>query len=132
MLKMILIFLGGGIGAAIRELLVFAGLTLHGHFPSGILGANLIAAFLIGLVTVLVAKNRPVDKDIQLLVITGIMGGLSTFSTLAWGTIELWKDPGQVWIGWLYLLISMGGGLVLVELGARLGRSFESSHSLNR
>lgn len=120
--KLILIFIGGGVGAAIRESFILIALTLHNNFPLGILAANLIAAFLIGLVTVLTAKNTRSDRNIQLFTVTGIMGGLSTFSTLIWGTLMLWQEQRQYWIGWLYLLISMGSGLVMVELGTRWGK----------
>ena len=121
--KIVLVFLGGAVGAAVRELLVLAGMTVHGHFPTGILGANLTAAFLIGLVTALTVKKDLIDQDIQLFVVTGMMGGLSTFSTLIWGTVMLVRDPGQAWIGWLYLAISLAAGLALVELGLRFGTS---------
>lgn len=121
--KMVLVFLGGAIGAAVREFLVLAGSTVHGHFPTAILGANLTAAFLIGLVTALTVKKNLIDQDIQLFVVTGIMGGLSTFSTLIWGTVILVREPGQAWIGWSYLAISMAAGLALVAIGLRLGTS---------
>ena len=121
--KIALVFLGGAIGAAVREFLVLGGSTFHGHFPSAILVANLTAAFLIGLVTALTVKKDLIDQDIQLFVVTGMMGGLSTFSTLIWGTVMLVREPGQAWIGWSYLAISLAAGLALVELGLRFGTS---------
>lgn len=123
------VFLGGAVGAAVREMFVLAGSTVHGHFPTGILTANLIAAFLIGLVTALTVKKNLFDADVRLLINTGVMGGLSTFSTMIWGTLMLVRDPEQVWVGASYLLISVFVGLVLVVLGHRLGTSLAASSS---
>jgi len=128
--KIVLVFLGGAIGAAVREFLVLVGSNFHDHFPTAILGANLTAAFLIGLATALTARKDPIDQDIQLFVVTGIMGGLSSFATLIWGTVMLVREPGQTWIGWSYLALSMAAGLALVELGLRLGKSLRGARAV--
>ncbi|MGP0594395.1 fluoride efflux transporter FluC [Nitrospira sp. T9] len=126
--QMILVFFGGAIGAAAREVTVVAGMNLHNHFPTAILGVNLTAAFLIGLVSALTEKNRPIDRSMQLFVNTGIMGGLSTFSTLIWGTLVLLVlEQRQIWIGITYLGISLIAGVALVELGLRFGASLKES-----
>lgn len=125
--KVILVFFGGAIGAVTREGIVLAGSNYHGHFPTAILAANLIAAFLIGLVAALAVKNVLITSNAQLFVSTGIMGGLSTFSTLIWGTVMLSREPGQAWIGLMYLLVSLVAGLALVELGLWLGASLRRS-----
>jgi len=127
--KVILVFFGGAIGAAAREFLVLAGSNLHGHFPTSILVANLMAALLIGLVTALAVKNGPIDDHVQLFVVTGIMGGMSTFSTLIWGTASLLWEPGQAWIGLIYLVVSLAAGLALVEIGLRVGTFLRGSRT---
>jgi fluoride exporter len=119
--KVILVFFGGAIGAVIRECIVLAGSTVHGHFPTSILVANLIAAFFIGFVAALAVEHSLIDGNLQLFISTGIMGGLSTFSTLIWGTVTLSQEPGQIWIGLTYLVGSLTAGLALVELGLWLG-----------
>jgi CrcB protein len=124
--KLILVFFGGAVGAAARELAVMIGHQFHGHFPTAILTVNLVAAFLIGLVTELAVENGPINQDVKLFTNTGMMGGLSTFSTLIWGTLILWGEPGQRLLGGVYLVIGVVAGLVLVELGLRLGRSMTS------
>jgi CrcB protein len=118
-----LVFFGGAVGAATRETVVLAAHQWHGHFPTAILTVNLIAAFLIGVVTALSGERGPLNDDLKLFANTGIMGGLSTFSTLVWGTLILWGDPSERSLGTIYLIISLIGGLALVELGLLLGRS---------
>jgi len=125
--KTLLVFLGGAIGAVSREFLVLAGSNVHGHFPTSILAANLTAAFLIGLVTALAVKKGTISKDVQLFATTGVMGGLSTFSTLIWGTVILMQAPGQAGIGVFYLVVSMVAGLALVQLGLSIGTSLRRS-----
>ena len=117
------VFIGGGVGAVAREFLILISNHLLGHNPRAILVANLTAAFLIGLAAVLTARNTPHNRLVRLFVVTGILGGLSSFSTLIWSTVEFWSEPHQIWIGLLYLVLSFGGGWILVELGRRIGQS---------
>ncbi|MDT3776768.1 CrcB family protein [Nitrospira sp. MA-1] len=120
--QMILVFLGGAIGAAMRETMVFAGMNFHNHYPTAILVANLTAAFFIGFVTALTGKNGPIERKTQLFYNTGMMGGMSTFSTLIWGTLVLLVlEQHQIWIGITYLVVSIMAGIALVQLGLRLG-----------
>lgn len=123
------VFIGGGIGAAGREFLILISDQLLGHNARAILVANLTAAFLIGLAAALTARNTAHNRWVRLFVITGILGGLSTFSTLIWSTVEYLREPGQVWIGLLYLVLSFGGGWILVELGRRVGPSMRQSRT---
>ncbi|GJL70516.1 MAG: putative fluoride ion transporter CrcB [Nitrospirales bacterium] len=120
--QMILVFLGGAIGAAMRETMVLTGMNFHNHFPMAILVANLTAAFCIGLVTTLTGENGPIERKAQLFFNTGMMGGMSTFSTLIWGTLVLLVlEQHQIWIGITYLVVSLVAGLALVQLGLKLG-----------
>ncbi len=116
-----LVLLGGGIGAAIRGGFVLAATHLHGPFPSAILVASLLAAFLIVLVVPLTRGGRHLSSGVRLFVATGIMGGLSTFSILMWGTLSLRDKPGGTWIGLSYLGASLALGLILFDFGLRLG-----------
>ena len=126
--QMILVFLGGAIGAGVRETMVFAGMNFHNHYPTAILVANLTAAFFIGFVTALTWKNGSIERDAQLFFNTGMMGGMSTFSTLIWGTVVLLVlEQKQIWIGITYLAVSLMAGLTLVHLGLWLGASLRGS-----
>jgi CrcB protein len=75
----IAITVAGGLGAVLRLLLS----RWHGGLPWGILAANTIASFLLGLFLNL-------DHS-QFLVLSALAGGLSTFSTFAGQTSTLWS-----------------------------------------
>jgi len=76
-----------GIGGALGSLLRWAlSLRLNGLFPAlppGTLLSNLIAGYLIGLAVAFFARAPHLSGEWRLFVITGLMGGLSTFSTFS-------------------------------------------------
>jgi hypothetical protein len=80
-----LVFVGGALGAMLRESAMLMVPNLADKFPLDILVANLVAAFLLGLVTAL-HRRQIVSEGAELLVGTGIAGGLSTFFELC-----LWR-----------------------------------------
>lgn len=116
----ILIFVGGAFGAICRELLMLAVPRLNDGFPMDIFAANIVAAFLLGLATSLFKQNR-INQYVHMMVATGIMGGLSTFSSWVFGAIEMMKDPLSILIAVCYLISSLVVGFVAVELGLILG-----------
>jgi CrcB protein len=68
------------------------GIVLNPLFPAvplGTLTSNLIAGFLIGVVTELLAEYVALSPEVRLLVITGFLGGLSTFSTFSAEVVAL-------------------------------------------
>jgi len=85
-----LIALAGGLGAVIRFLLS----GWMGKLPWGILVANILASFVVGLVL----RSADTSGFIAALVVTGFCGGLSTFSTFSAQTVEYFKAK-QVWLG---------------------------------
>jgi CrcB protein len=84
----IAVFVGGALGATVREYIMLMVQDPVDGFPLDILAANLVAAFLLGLVAALHSR-RIVSDDINALVGTGIMGGLSTFSSFVYGAVVL-------------------------------------------
>lgn len=117
----ILVFVGGAIGAMVREFLMLGVPDLSDGFPMPILVANLVAAFLLGLVTGL-HKRRAVSDDVNTMVGTGIMGGLSTFSSFVYGAVVLMtaSASGAV-VAVLYVLVSLVLGYGAVLAGLKLG-----------
>lgn len=113
-----LVFVGGGIGAIVREALMLSVQTIGG-FPFSIFFANVIAAFLIGLATGLVTRGS-LGTSGNLFFSTGIMGGMSTFSTFMHGTDQLLLESLD-FTALIYLIISMVVGLILVLAGLKLG-----------
>jgi len=117
----ILVFVGGAIGAMAREFLMLSVPHLSEGFPMDILVANVVAAFLLGLVAGL-HKRRAVSDDVNTMVGTGIMGGLSTFSSFAYGTVVLMSAStlGAV-VAIAYVLVSLALGYAAVVFGMKLG-----------
>ncbi|MGZ8155699.1 MAG: fluoride efflux transporter CrcB [Burkholderiales bacterium] len=93
---------GAAVGAWLRWWL---GIVLNPLFPAvplGTLTSNLIAGFLIGVVTELLAEYVALSPEVRLLVITGFLGGLSTFSTFSAEVVallvrrEYWWTAGAI------------------------------------
>jgi CrcB protein len=120
----ILVFVGGGAGSALRAGSAVAGSHLVGltSLPVGILVANLVAALGIGLVVPLSAPGGPLGAGARMFLVTGILGGLSTFSTLIGGTLQLESRPETRGLGLAYLAVSLVAGLGLVRVGEAIGR----------
>jgi CrcB protein len=117
----ILVFVGGALGAMAREFLMLGVPDLSDGFPMAILVANVVAAFLLGVVTGL-HKRRAVSDDVNTLVGTGIMGGLSTFSSFVYGAVVLMTASASgAAVAILYVLVSLVLGYGAVLLGLKLG-----------
>ncbi|MCX5578740.1 CrcB family protein [Kaistia terrae] len=117
----ILVFVGGALGAMAREFLMLGVPDLSDGFPMAILVANVVAAFLLAVVTGL-HKRRAVSDDVNTLVGTGIMGGLSTFSSFVYGAVVLMTASASgAAVAILYVLVSLVLGYGAVLLGLKLG-----------
>ncbi|CAA2142015.1 CrcB family protein [Hyphomicrobium sp. ghe19] len=116
----ILVFVGGAIGAMLREFIMLMVPHAEG-FPLDILVANLIAAFLLGLVTAL-HKRAVLTDDVNSMLGTGVMGGLSTFSSMVYGALILMMtSTSDLTVAILYLLANLILGYIVVILGLKLG-----------
>ena len=121
MLNMIiLIFVGGAFGAMCREFVMLSVPRLADGFPMDIFVVNIVAAFLLGVATSLFKSNR-INQYVHVMVGTGIMGGLSTFSSFVFGAVEMMKDPASVFVSISYLVLSLVIGFAAVELGLVAG-----------
>ena len=116
----ILIFVGGAFGAMCREFVMLSIPRLADGVPMDIFVANIVAAFLLGVATSLFKSNR-INQYVHVMIGTGIMGGLSTFSSFVFGAVEMMKDPGGVLLSICYLVASLVVGFAAVELGLFAG-----------
>ena len=116
----VLVFVGGAFGAMCREFVMLSVPRLADGFAMDIFVANIVAAFLLGLATSLFKSNR-INQYVHVMVGTGIMGGLSTFSSFVFGAVEMMKDPSGVLISIGYLVASLVVGFAAVELGLFVG-----------
>jgi fluoride exporter len=126
-LAVVLVFVGGAVGAIAREFLMLLVPTLSRGFPLDILVANVAASFLIGLSAGRYSR-KVIDDRWHLMVTTGTMGGLSTFSSFAYASSVLMKaSMTGALVAAAYILSSLVMGYVAVIVGMTLG---ETSHSM--
>jgi fluoride exporter len=121
-------FAAVGAGAALGAWMRW-GLSLwlnarNAHFPYGTLAANLIGGYLVGLAVAYFAQNPNLDANARLFVITGFLGGLTTFSTYSAEVVTLLQrgEPG-----WALAVASghLAGSLILTALGFATFRAFQ-------
>jgi fluoride exporter len=109
-----------GIGAAVGAWLRWGlGAVLNPVFPTlplGTLGANLIAGFITGIAMELITRNAAMPPEIRLLVTTGFLGGLSTFSTFS-AEIVTQLAHREYWWSAITIAVHVGGSVALTILG---------------
>lgn len=119
MRTVLLVAVGGGLGALLREtLMVTVGPGPDG-FPTDILVANVVGSFLLGLAFGLRAGDV-LGPSAYLFVGAGIMGGLSTFSSFVLAVVQL-AESSEAGAALLYLASSLALGFAAVLLGLRIG-----------
>ena len=119
--KWLLVMLGGSLGAASRYGVSLLSARLLGtQFPYGTMLVNLAGCFLIGLLFALADRSRLLTPDVRLLLITGYLGALTTFSTFSLETVNAGR-AGLTLQSLTNILINNLGGLSLTWLGLRLG-----------
>jgi CrcB protein len=117
---MIYSFLAIGIGAACGAWLRWGlGLWLNPALPEmplGTLAANMIGGYLIGLSIAFFMQHPGLSPEWRLLVITGFLGGLTTFSTFSAETVTLLLRGQYLW-GMGIIVAHLGGSLLMTVLG---------------
>jgi CrcB protein len=113
-------FLAIGIGAALGAWLRWGfGLLLNPALPElplGTLAANLFGGYLIGIAMAFFIQHPGVSPEWRLLIITGFLGGLTTFSTFSAETITLLMRGQYAWSAGI-IAAHLGGSLLMTVLG---------------
>ncbi|MGH8750485.1 MAG: fluoride efflux transporter CrcB [Burkholderiales bacterium] len=113
-------FIAVGVGAVLGAWLRWGlGALMNPLFPTlpfGTLSANLIGGYLIGLAMEYFLQNASVPAEARLFVITGFLGGLTTFSTFSAEAVTLLS---RAQYGWATMLIAghLAGSLIMTVLG---------------
>ena len=114
----LLVALGGATGSVLRWWL--AGLTQRasggGAFPWGTLAVNVAGSLAIGVVAALGMGRVPLPAASRLLIVTGVLGGFTTFSALSIETFTLLRQ-GQTGMAAAYAIGSLAAGLVATWAG---------------
>lgn len=128
MKALLIVALGGACGAVCRWGLGswIDGLTTRSAFPWGIFIANVLGCFLFGLLFSIGESRAWMTDQAKLLIFTGFLGSLTTFSTFGWNTLQLIKD-GQINTALMNILLSVVVGIAGVWLGYQLGKTFATA-----
>lgn len=120
MTKYALIMLGGALGAGSRFAIgTFVARFCTAVFPLGTFLINISGSFLIGLLMMLFLYRPTISANWRLFLVTGILGGYTTFSSFEWETLFAIRS-GASPIAILYVLLSVVLGLLAAWLGALL------------
>lgn len=110
------VIIGGAVGCVIRWLL---GLKLNSFFPSlppGTLVVNLLGAFIIGAAMAYFMRNPQLDPAWKLLIVTGLCGGMTTFSTFSVEVFTLLQVGNYLW-ALTSVLVHVVGSLLMTAAG---------------
>lgn len=116
-----LVMCGGSLGAASRYVVSLLAANAWGtHFPWGTLLVNLIGCFLIGLIFSLADRIWFLTPGVRLLLVTGFLGGMTTFSSYAMETVSAGLS-GFTLRPVINIVLNNMGGLMLTLFGIWLG-----------
>ena len=122
MRDVLLVFAGGGAGSVLRWLTGLAALRAFGpQFPFGTLAVNAIGCFVMGLLFRALPVSDAGPTDARLLLMTGVLGGFTTFSAFALDSAALWMRHEQG-LALIYIAATLTSTLAGVALGLIVGR----------
>jgi CrcB protein len=115
--RLLAVFCGGFLGTLARYLLSRAIQGELGNgWPYDILLINVTGAFVLALLTMLAEASLFIGPTRRLFLNVGFLGGYTTFSTLALGDVTLFSGQ-KIFLALLYLVCSLLGGIVAIQLG---------------
>jgi len=109
MLNLFWVALGGACGSVSRYLISLLATSLFVRFPLGTLTVNVLGSLAAGLLLGLMLSQKALPEPLKLFLLTGFLGGFTTFSALSLETLRLWLSGLR--------------GLALLNLGLNLGLS---------
>ncbi len=121
--NLILVMLGGAIGAAFRYQVGRVAVERLGHsFPWGTLTVNLVGSLLMGLLASVVAQGVRASEPLLLFMGIGVLGGFTTFSAFSLETAQM-IERGEFVSAAAYALSSVVAGVALLFVGLWVGRA---------
>ena len=119
---LLLVALGGGLGSMLRYGVSIGATRLFGlNFPFGTLFVNVTGSFVMGMVIAIIARRFGASPDLRLLLMTGFLGGFTTFSAFSLDAVGLYERGAPVAaIG--YVLASVVLSLAAIVAGLALAR----------
>jgi CrcB protein len=110
--------IGGGamFGAWLRWWLGLRLNHLVAALPMGTLAANLLGGYLVGVAVAFFAQHPELPAEVRLAVVTGFLGGLTTFSSFSAEVVHLIQTAQYGWAA-LAAAMHLGGSLAMTGLG---------------
>ncbi|HJS74592.1 MAG TPA: fluoride efflux transporter CrcB [Vicinamibacteria bacterium] len=122
MSRFFLVCIGGAIGTGIRYLVAITAPRLFGTaFPYGTLAVNVVGSFLLGAILHLGLATTLISPTMKLVLASGIMGGLTTYSTFNYETLE-YVSQGAFWLAGLNVVATVTLCLLAGALGVTSAR----------
>ena len=122
MVQYLMVMAGAALGGVARYIVGTAVSARYGgRFPLGTFLINVTGSFGIGLLMTILTERAAPHPYWRLLLVVGVLGGYTTFSSFEWETFFAAKN-GSGWIGLAYVLSSVSVGYFAVWLGALIAR----------
>ncbi|WP_299863864.1 fluoride efflux transporter CrcB [uncultured Hoeflea sp.] len=119
---LILVFLGGGLGAVCRHAANLGISRTVGHgFPWGTMAVNVVGSLAMGLLIAWLARRSAGDLDLRLLLATGFLGGFTTFSAFSLDVVALY-ERGALTAAAAYVMASVTLSILALFGGLWLAR----------
>lgn len=115
------IALGGAIGTTLRAALGRLFPVAAGHFPTTTLAINLIGSAVLGVLLVVLIELVGPTRRLRPFLVTGVLGGFTTFSTFMVETVQLGRHGHSI-TAVTYVMIATVGGVAAALGGIALGR----------
>ncbi|QIL89184.1 fluoride efflux transporter CrcB [Microbulbifer harenosus] len=123
-MQWIAIALGGAIGAILRHLVaIWSFPVFENRLPLGTFIVNLVGSLLIGVAYVAIVERGMLGHEWRLLIMTGLFGALTTFSTFSLETVLLWHN-GQPLTALAYIAVSLLACLAATAATISLGMKY--------
>jgi CrcB protein len=123
MFHLVLVALGGAIGASLRHLVNLGSLRLVGaNYPWGTMAINVAGSLAMGIFIELLARRFNASNELRLFIATGILGGFTTFSAFSLDFAVLWERGAAV-PALAYAIASVAGSILALFLGLWLART---------
>lgn len=118
MINFLSVGIGASLGACLRYILSRA---MPDNFPYWTLASNIIASLLIGFIIGIERNIGALPEHVKLMLITGFLGGLSTFSTFSIETVTMLEAQNYLRAG-VNILLNVGLCLLCVVIGLGVAR----------
>jgi CrcB protein len=110
------IFFGAGSGALLRAAFNFLTVGVVSSLPLGTFISNMVGGYLVGIAVAFFGNNPDLSPEWKLLVVTGFLGGLTTFSSFSAEVVGFMQRGEFTWaLG--TALLHLVGSLLLTFLG---------------